>query len=73
MRPAICHQCGVKSVDHPTDDSTRDPVEIPCWLKKCIMERIQNIDPKHTPAYITGALDAYWDVLDMKYDDHHDH
>ena len=30
------------------------------------MDRIQNVDSKHTPAYIAGVLDAYWDVLDMK-------
>ena len=66
MKSFTCHQCGVKSVEHPIDDSTRDPVEIPFWLKKCIMDRIQNVDPKHTPAYIAGVLDTYWDVLDMK-------
>lgn len=36
-----CHFCGIKSIEHPINNSTRDPVEIPEWLKRKLNNLIE--------------------------------
>lgn len=36
-----CPVCGIKSIDHPTNNSTCDPVEIPEWLKSKLNKLIE--------------------------------
>lgn len=43
-----------------------NPDELPGWLKKAIMKRIQGVDPRHTAVYKEGLNDAYWDVLSFR-------